>query len=238
VADEAALARQLAEIAAAGQDQPQRIADLCVRLLGVSGAGISIVTEAGNRGMVCATDDIATRIEELQFTLGEGPCVDAVGGGGPVMVGDLRGSADLATERWPGFLAAADLAGVSAVFAFPLRVGAIVVGAIDLYRDVPGGLSDAQLGAALLAADAAAIALIHMQNGRRSTDISDGRVDGRPAYEQQIHQATGMVQVQLACSTETAFLMLRARAFADDRPVAEISSDVVNRYIRFTSEGT
>src|SRR3954447_24932663 len=118
--------------------QPERICELCVQVLGISGAGIAMVTEQGHRGVVHATDDVAALIEELQLTLGEGPCIDAVEGGGPVLVPDLTGSPDLAVERWPGFLTEAANAGVQAVFAFPLRIGAISVGALDLYRTSPG----------------------------------------------------------------------------------------------------
>ena len=74
----------LDEAARAGADQPQRIAQLCVDMLDVTGAGISLVSDTGARGVICGTDDVAMRIEELQVTLGEGPCIDAVSAGGPV----------------------------------------------------------------------------------------------------------------------------------------------------------
>ena len=110
--------------------------------LGISGAGISIVTRAGNRGAVCSTDETAAGIEDLQFTLGEGPCIDAVHAGAPVLVPDLQHSEDLRAERWPAFLPGAIAAGVRAVFAFPLQIGAITIGALDLYRSSPGPLQD------------------------------------------------------------------------------------------------
>src|SRR5450756_5497 len=69
--------------AAAGERgaQPRRICQLCVQTLGVTGAGICLVTDTGNRGVVCATGDVSGRIEDLQFTLGEGPCIEAVRAG-------------------------------------------------------------------------------------------------------------------------------------------------------------
>jgi len=141
----------------AGSGSPQRIADLCVEHLDVTGAGISLVSDGGARGVICATDDLALQIEDLQLTLGEGPCVDAIGGGGPVLVPDLDDRRHLAPERWPAFLAAVAAAGVRAVFAFPLRIGVISLGAMDLYRRSSGPLGAPQLGAALLAAEAAAL---------------------------------------------------------------------------------
>ena len=224
----------LAGAAAERAAQPKHICDLCVSILGISGAGIAMVTKAGNRGVVCATDDVSARIEELQFSLGEGPCVDAVSTGVPVLIADLLAPNGAAVERWPAFMEGAQTAGVRAVFAFPLRIGAIVVGALDLYNDQPGELDGVQLSAALMAADAAALALL-----RIDTDGVTGFADdyaSRGSYQMQVHQATGMVQVQLDVTTEEAFLMLRARAFTLGRPLSEVADDVVNRRLRFSRE--
>lgn len=203
-------------------------------MLGVTGAGISMVTKAGNRGVVCATDDVSARIEDLQFTLGEGPCVDAVHNGAPVLVDDLDTPGDIAVDRWPTFMQAATADGVRALYAFPLRIGAITVGALDLYRDKPGDLSDSALSAALLAADAAALALLRLESDH--DDAFAEVLGSRSTYQLQVHQATGMVQVQLGVKTEEAFLMLRARAFASGRPLADVATDVVARRIRFSGE--
>jgi hypothetical protein len=203
-------------------------------MLGVSGAGISMVTATGNRGAVCSTDDISARIEELQFTLGVGPCMDAVGAGAPVLVADLQDAGSLNIDHWLAFMTDAAAAGVRAVFAFPLQIGAIAVGTLDLYRNQPGDLTAEQLAGALIAADAAALALLHLDNGS-----GDGLVDeptGYNGYQMAVHQATGMVQVQLGVTTQEAFLALRARAFADERPVADIAADVVARRLRFARE--
>jgi hypothetical protein len=212
--------------------QPQQICELCVQMLGITGAGIAMVTSHGHRGVVCATDDRAHHIEDLQLTLGEGPCVDAVQSGAPVLVPDLTDAADLAVDRWPTFLSGAADAGVRAVFAFPLRIGAISVGALDLYRTSPGELSRTELPAALLAADAAALAVLYLFGG----EAAQGGWQGDGALQYQVHQATGMVQVQLGLPTEQAFLALRARAFADGRPLADVATDVVERRLRFSKE--
>jgi hypothetical protein len=215
-----------------GPDRPRRICELCVERLGVTGAGISMVTAAGNRAVVCATDDVSARIEDLQFTLGEGPCMDATELGGPVLVADLQQRGELAVERWPAFLEGAVDAGVRAVFAFPLRIGAINVGALDLYRQSPGELLPSQLSGALTAADTAAVALLDADTGAGFVD-DDG---ARSAYRLEVHQATGMVRVQLGVPIEEAFVRLRARAFASGRPVADLARDVVERRMTFEME--
>jgi GAF domain-containing protein len=224
-------ARQLADAAAEHDSVPRRICLLCVRMLSITGAGISMVTTAGNRGVVCATDDVSARIEDLQFTLGEGPCVEAARSGSPVLIPDLDALDDILIERWPAFIEGAGLAGVRAVFAFPLRIGAINVGVLDVYRSLPGPLRDGQLRAALLAADAAALALLHLDTS--SDDLFADDADARSTYQLQVHQATGIVQVQLGVPTEEAFRLLRARAFALGRPLVEVATDVVARRLRF-----
>ena len=227
-------ARMLAEGPTEGAERSRHICQLCAQLLGVTGAGISLVTAAGNRGVVCATDEVSARIEDLQFTLGEGACVEAVQGGVPVMVNDLHEPGDVAVERWPAFMEGAAAAGVRAVFALPLRIGGISVGALDLYRDLPGKLTTGQLSAALTAANAAAVAVLQLGSGYGNSFADD--TDGRAAYQMQVHQASGMVKIQAGVTIDEAFLMLRAHAFATGRPVADIAKDVVERRLRFPVE--
>lgn len=95
-----------------------------------------MLTEAGNRGTVCATDERAAGIEDLQLTTGVGPCIDAVTSGSPVLIADLDRSEGVDLARWAP-LGDLPASGVRVLFAFPLRIGAITVGALDLYRDTP-----------------------------------------------------------------------------------------------------
>ncbi len=136
-------------------------------VVGVDGAGASLVTAAGSREGVYGSDEVATELETLQLTLGEGPCVDAASSHSPVLVPDLDDLAGGHTGRWPAFCVEARSAGVRALFAFPLRIGAIAFGAVDLYRCTPGGLSDDQLGAALSAMDATALAVLDLRRPLR-----------------------------------------------------------------------
>jgi hypothetical protein len=191
---------------------------------------LSVRSSGGHLATVCASDDIAARIEELQFTLGEGPCIDALRLGAPVLVGDLDSAAH---RQWPSFTNGAAEAGVRAVFAFPLAIGAIRVGALDLYRDAAGELTPAQLATALRAADAAAVSLLR-SDGWSGTLVDDARE--RSSYRLVVHQAAGMVMVQLDTSIEDALVKLRAHAYAHDLSINDVAADVVARRLHFTSE--
>jgi len=188
------------------------------------------MNDAGHQGVVAATDGPAKEMEELQFTLGEGPCIDTSREGRPVLQPDLVRSGP---RRWPAFGPAALEAGIRAIYAFPLQVGVIRVGALDLYRDTPGILGNEQLEEALAFADAAMTILIDLQSqvgaGESMNPHAYDVTDTRP----EIHQATGMISAQAAVGLGEALLLLRAHAFSAERPIREVARDVVARLIRF-----
>jgi GAF domain-containing protein len=225
-------AEALALTAAAPEHQSLRICQLCIPIVGISGAGISLMTAVGNRSVVCVTDAVAGVIEDLQFTLGEGPCIEATQTQRPVLVPDLNSPVAGVALRWPGFIAGAREAGVRAVFAFPLIVGVTNVGALDLHRCVDGKLTAEQMAAALQAADSAALGLLNLGDGAQTVLEADWDADA--TGQMQVHQATGMVMVQMGVTVEEAFVTLQARAFGDGRRLADIATDVVERRLRFS----
>lgn len=225
----------LSAIATAGRDDgglPHRLVTACARALPVSGVGMVLMSQDGPAGTVAVTDGSAAKLEELQFTLREGPCVDASGDGRPVLQPEL---ALPGPARWPGFTSAALDAGISAVFAFPLRMGAIRLGVLDLYRDRAGALSDLELAEALAFADAATMLLLQLQ----SLDPDGGGPLGTiPVVEDhaEVHQATGMVSVQAAVPLGQAIGLLQARAFATGRPITAVARDVLAGRVRFSND--
>jgi hypothetical protein len=212
---------------------PARLSAACLSALPVSGVGVALMTADGPSGVVlAATDERARELEELQFALGEGPCVEASGTGQPVLQPDLQVAGP---GRWPRFGAAVLDAGVQAVFAFPLRVGAVRVGVLDCYRDTPGQLSAPDLVEALAFADAATAVVLHLQSHDEDVARSDmliAPIDSRA----EVHQATGMISIQLGISLTEALLRLRAHAYAADRTVSTIAADVVSRRLSFGDE--
>lgn len=193
----------------------------CCADTGLDGAGVSIVTARGAREPLYATDDLATEIERLQLTLGEGPCVDTSTSGSPVLIPDLTDPDDAVASRWPVFRTEASRLGARAIFAFPISFGAIGLGAVDLYRRSPGPLSDPQLSSALTTVDRVGIAVLDAPD-----TYGDPRTPAMPSMV--VHQAAGMVMAQLDSSIEEAMVRLRAAAFAENRSVNELAADVVN----------
>ena len=209
---------------------PARLGAACLSALPVSGVGVALMTADGPSGVVlAATDGRARQLEELQFALAEGPCVEASYSGHPVLQPDLAAAG---SARWPRFGAAALEAGVHAIFAFPLRVGAIRVGVLDLYRDTPGSLSALDLTDALAFADAATAVVLHLQDHDEHGDV-DTALAGPIDSQAQVHQATGMITIQLGISLAEALLQLRAHAYATERTVSAVAADVVNRRVYF-----
>jgi hypothetical protein len=211
----------------AGKDGGARIEELlmaCIAVIDVDGAGLSLVSSVAKREPVFGSDDTAVALERLQFTLGEGPCVDASRAGAPVLIDDLAESG--ATDRWPGFLPEATGAGVRAVFAFPVRVGALSLGVVDMYRRRPGSLSRADLGTALSVVDAVTLSLL---------DVGDlGDVEGLSHLV--VHRAAGMVMAQLGCGIEEALVRLRATAFSERVPIHALAAAVVRGVRRFQED--
>ncbi|HWM07502.1 MAG TPA: GAF and ANTAR domain-containing protein [Actinophytocola sp.] len=212
-----------------------RICQACLDGLDVDGAAISLLTASVSRETLWATDATAELLEDLQFALNEGACMEAATSGDPVLVPDLHQGAESA--RWPIFAAAvAEQTRVAALFALPLQWGAVNLGVLDLYRIAPGGLSELQQRDALAAADLAALMMLGLRTD--PGENGGGWLDPALGHRAEIHQATGMVLVQLGVSATDALARLRAYAFVHERLLIDVARDVVARRLLFTPDMT
>ena len=193
------------------------IEDLCRELterLGLLGVAVNLTSGQGSAGVVAASDDRCRRLDELQFSAGEGPCYDAAQWSRPVLTPDLGTEG---TARWPGYTSTAVEAGVAAVFAFPLQVGALCLGVMDVYADRSGSLTDEQVGAALASA-------------RLATQIL---LDGGPglgdaiAHRAEVYQAQGMVMASRGEGAAEALARMRAHAFAQDLSLLALALQIL-----------
>jgi len=219
---------KLAEPGTAEAGAP-RLCEVCADVLAMTGAGIMLMSGDTPRGSVCSSNPVSALIEQLQFTLGEGPCVDAYEHDLPVLEPDL---ADPVTARWLAFTPDAVAAGARAVFGFPMQVGAVRFGALNFYRDRPGVLSDDQHADALVMAGVAARAVLTMQAGAPPGVLAAG-LEAGSNFHYVVHQASGMVAAQLGVGVGEALIRLRAYAFANDRPLTAVAEEVVARRLRF-----
>jgi hypothetical protein len=212
-----------------------QICHACLEGLDVDGAAISLLTTTVSRETLWATDAVAELLEDLQFTLNEGACMEAASTGRPVAVSDVHLGVQAA--RWPMFAAAvAEQTRVRALFALPLQWGVVNLGVLDLYRAAPGELSELQWTDAVSAADTAALMML----GQRTDpgDHDGGWLDSVFGHRAEVHQATGMVLAQLGISADDALARLRAHAFVHQRLLIDVARDVVDRRLVFTRDMT
>jgi GAF domain-containing protein len=203
-----------------------------IEVAAVDGIAVTLASDGLTRAVIHA-DDLGAQIEELTLTLGEGPSLDAVADARPVLVDDLR-AAEFGV-RWPGFTPSVTALGVAAVMSLPLRIGAIRLGVVTLHRREPGPLTVTQLANALILTDLICVLLTNPQRGLLDLDrfVEPIGFMNHP----EVHQATGMIIAQLDVDAETAFLRLRARAYATNRRLSDVARDVVERRLRFDPDG-
>lgn len=195
---------------------------LCMKVADVSGVALTIGGASGT-SMVCSTGLVSTRLDDLQFDLGEGPITAALGHGQTVRAPDL---ADIADQRWPWFAPAAVHAGARGIFVLPLWPGHASVAALTLFRSTPGPLTLQQ------AQDAQGIstgaALILAFGDHCSAEEPGGWACGDGSgFRPQIHQAVGVTMGFLDIDAAAALDLLRAHAYLHDQPLDQVGHDIL-----------
>lgn len=198
----------------------------------VSHAAVSTLGRPFGSETVCASDTQAARLDELQLDSGVGPCWEAAVTGAPVIDADLKTQG---ASGWPHLREAIRETGIRSVYAFPLLIGGLTIGAVDLYATTPSALTPQ------LISRASALAGIVATQVVRSAmlllpESDDDNVDTARYSRREVHQATGMIIAQMRVTADDAFALLRAHAFAAGRPVRDVAADVVARRIVFTRD--
>ena len=200
----------------------------CPTIVGVTGASVMLMSGDVPSGSLCASDEVSHLIEDLQYTLGEGPCVDAYRQDAVVAEPDL---ANPVTRRWSAFTPPVLGAGVRAVFGFPLRVGAVRLGALNMYRATPGPLTGDQHADALVVAEVAARWVLEAQAGALPDTVAESLEVGAD-FHLAVHNAAGIISVQEGISVTESLIRLRAHAYSADRLLADVARDVIARTLR------
>ena len=212
--------------------EPDDVQDLChpfLSSLPVSGASVTAMSASGSRMSLCSSGAIAARIDELQFELGEGPQISVARSGKLVMIPDVASGGH---DDWPVLGAALTELPVGAIFCVPIQMGAVTVGVATLFCDTPLVLDDQQQATAL--AIASAIAAGAVQQAMVSA-IDDVAVESAaaPAFRREVHQATGIILVQLKTTATIAYARLQAYAFANGITVHAVAREVVSGSLTF-----
>ena len=209
----------------------------CVGLLGIDAAAISLVFDGAASGTLGSSGEYARAYDELQFTLGEGPCLDSVTLRAPVLVADL---ADLDDTRWPMYGPAMLSHRIRGVFALPVLVAGEHVGALDLFRVEPGDLDGNDLTGAAAAAELACIPLLDLMNNDLQAAVNDPESNAwaelHALSRAEVSQATGMLVAQLDVEPAEALLRLRAHAYATGRSATEVARDILDRRLRLEAD--
>lgn len=201
---------------------------MAVSATGLSGAGIMIISDGGPQGSLCTTGVVSGALEDLQYSLREGPGIDAYRQDRAVVEPDLAAPEIL---RWPMFSGPAVEAGARAVFGFPIRVGAVRLGALHLYRDRIGSLTADQHADSLVTAEIVAEAILALQADADEGELAEAlTVDSDFHYV--VHQASGMLAAQLGVSVEEASIRLRAYAFSSGTTLTQVAQAVVEGQLR------
>ncbi len=216
---------------------------LCVAAthdLRLSGVAVTVMTSAGFQAVAGASDDSSKSLEELQFSLGEGPGCDAFATGRPVLVPDL----DAAFARWPGYAPAVIRAGVCAVYTFPLQLGAMRFGVLTFYAAKTSTLGAPELTLCMIFAEIATELLLES-----SVDGPPGGSDEGPEggsdegglgsaihFRTEIYQAQGMVMVALGVSLVEALARMRAHAFSSGQDLKDLALGIIDGSIQLTSD--
>ncbi len=209
--------------------QAGSLCSVAAEFTNVSGAGIALVSSGRQYTSLCTSNSVARTLMDLEMTVGEGPCVDACLSEFAIDEADLIASND---QRWIAYAPSATVAGAHAVFGFPVRIGAIRLGALSLYRDRPGALSPSQSSDAFLMASVIGRAVLAMQAGAPSDTLS-AELEREATFDFSVHQAAGMVAVQGSMTVGDALVALRSHAFATDTALRELALRVVVRETSF-----
>ena len=221
-----------------GTEAANRLCTACVEFLDVDAAAISLIFDGANLGTLGASSPEARRYDEVQFTLGEGPCLESLSRRRPVLVADL---ADTAEVRWPAYSPAMLAHDIRSVHALPVSLAGQYVGALDLFRARPGPLGKAELAGALAAAVLAELPILDLladdMRAALTDPDSDAWDDLHILTRVEVSQATGMLIEQLNVEPGEALVRLRAYAYANNRSATDVARDILDNGLRIGDEG-
>jgi transcriptional regulator with GAF, ATPase, and Fis domain len=199
------------------------LSDRAVQLLGASAAGVMLADPRGQLRLVAASSEAVRLLEIFQLEGEEGPCLETVRTGQPVIEADLNH----AQHRWPRFTPAALQAGFTAVHALPMRLREQVLGGLNLFRDNPGPFDPADMRIGQALADTATIGLLHERNLRRAEVVGE-QLQAALNSRVVIEQAKGKLSERLGVDMDSAFTTLRNYARDHNLRLSELAQTFID----------
>ncbi len=186
----------------------------------------------GQAGPLCVSNERMAALEDSQYTLGEGPCYDAFHAGRPVHAPRLD---PIELMRWPSFVGVANEAGIGAAFAYPLAIKGARVGVLTLYQAAAGELSAAQNEDSIALSEVLTEMVLSLQDAAPVGELA-AELEEAVTYRAEIHQAAGMVSMQLQMPVAEALVRIRAHAFSTSQSVGVVAADIVGRRLRLAND--
>jgi ANTAR domain len=206
-------------------------------LFGIDAAAISLVFAGVASGTLGSSGAAARAYDELQFTFGEGPCLDSVALRAPVLVADLANANDV---RWPVYRPAMLDYKIRGIFAIPVVLAGEYVGALDLFRAQPGELPGDYLAGAVVAAELAGLPLLDLLDSDLQAAVTDpdssAWAELNALSRTEVSQATGMLVAQLGVEPAEALVRLRAHAYTTNRSATDVARDILDRRLQLDSD--
>jgi hypothetical protein len=197
----------------------------CVEILDVAAAGIMMSTQRIPGGLhVLASSNEQTRLLELfQLQTNEGPCLDCVRTGEPVLMSDLTA----ATQRWPRFAPEALREGFFCVHAIPMRLRRETIGALNLFGREPGPMPEQNLLVAKALADTATIGILQERAIRRGEVLTE-QLETALNSRIVIEQAKGVLAQAGNLDMDQSFQALRRYTRGRGARLSEIAHRLVS----------
>jgi hypothetical protein len=205
----------------------------CVELFDAEAAGVMLAGAGGVLQLLASSSERMRLLELFELQRDEGPCPDCYRNGAPVNATDL----EEAGERWPTFTAEALRVGFRAVHALPMRVRNDTIGALNLFRNRAGALSEADLRAAQALADIATISILQDRN-QSDPQLLPKQLQQALNTRVIIEQAKGFLAERLNVEMDEAFSLLRAYARDHQRRLNQVARDLTERKLSPDAMGT
>jgi hypothetical protein len=194
------------------------LTDRGVLLLDVSAAGPLLADPRGQLRVVAASSETVRLLELFRQQNDQGPCLDRFRVGRPDATEGLAAEA----RRWPRFAAAAQQAGFAAVQAPPMRLPDQVIGALNLFRAVPGAFDPADIRIGQALADVATISLLHERSMRHGDTLNE-QLQTALNSRVIIEQAKGKLAGRLGLDMNQPFDVLRNHARARNQRPSDLA---------------